>query len=155
MWFIYCNTLLARGSSLKKHSCLHLQHPGKSRQCTEVETCSLKPEEMVEKLKLLQTPKISREKSKNLRRTRCTSSSYSIFLLADFTFKLMLLLLITITIIVMNYFSIWHNAWHIALAPCKLRISRFLGNAICSHSTCEVGVFSIHFIHEHTEAQQG
>lgn len=53
----------ARGSSLKKGSCLSCQHPGISRQCTEVITYSLKPEEMTEKPKPSQTPNIFKEKS--------------------------------------------------------------------------------------------
>jgi len=152
MWFNYCNMLPARGSSPKKGSCLHFQHPGKSRHCTKVKTYSLKSEEMIEKLKLLQTPKYP-GKSQSFRRIRCTNSSYSIFMLAEFIFEMILLL--QMTTVVINYFSIWHNAWYIALAPFKLRISKYLANAICSHSTCEVGVFSIHFINEHIEAQQG
>lgn len=41
------------------------------------------------------------------------------------------------------------------VAPLKLRISKYLANAICSHSTCEVGVFPNLFISEQSEAQPG
>lgn len=70
MWYIMqsmCfsdyNVPPARGSSLKKGSCLSCQHPGISRQRTEVITYSLKPEEMTEKPKPSQTPNIFKEKS--------------------------------------------------------------------------------------------
>lgn len=70
MWYILqsvcfsdCNVPTARGSSLKKGSCLSCQHPGISRQCTEVITYSLKPEEMTEKSKPSQAPNIFKEKS--------------------------------------------------------------------------------------------
>lgn len=70
MWYILqsvcftdCNVPPARDSSLKKGSCLSCQHPGISRQCTEVITYSLKPEEMTEKSKSSQIPNIFKEKS--------------------------------------------------------------------------------------------
>lgn len=37
-------------------------------------------------------------------------------------------------------FSIMHDTLHY-VAPFKPRISKYLANEICSHSTCEVGVF--------------
>lgn len=40
------------------------------------------------------------------------------------------------------------------VAPLKLRIPKYLANAICSHSTCKIGVFSSCFINECMEAQQ-
>ena len=33
-----------------------------------------------------------------------------------------------------------HSTLHY-VAPMKLKISKYLANVICSHSTCEVGVF--------------